>query len=75
MALMSEMYKTITVKEACEILGMGKTKVYEMLSEGSLRGFRIGNAWRTTDRVCYEFIEEQMRIQRLTCENQRTRRR
>lgn len=75
MVTMYERYKTINVREACEILGMGKTKVYEMLADGSLQGFRIGSAWRTTDRACYDFVEEQMRIQKLSCEHNRSRRR
>lgn len=67
-------YSVIKVKEACRILGIGKSKLYELLAEGSLCGYRIGSSWFTTSEACEEYIENQMRIQRLSCESRRHRR-
>ena len=56
----------ITVKEACELLRLGKSKVYELLEEGTLEGVHLGRTWRTTVKACDDFLEEQSRLSRLT---------
>lgn len=33
---------TATVKEACEMSGLGKTKLYELIGDGSVATTRIG---------------------------------
>jgi len=40
---MLEKYKDVlTVKDVCEILMIGRNTVYELLGNGSLKGFRTG---------------------------------
>ena len=58
--------KIITVVEACELLRLGKTKVYELLDEGTLEGVHLGRTWRTSVKACNDFLEEQSRLTRLT---------
>lgn len=33
---------TATVKEACQMTGLGKTKLYELIGNGSVKTTRIG---------------------------------
>ena len=56
--------QVITVKEACELLRLGKSKVYMLLEEGTLKGVRFGRCWRTTRAACDDLLEEQYRIQK-----------
>ena len=44
---MLEQYQDImTTYEVTEALCIGKNRVYELLGNGSLKGFRIGNIWK-----------------------------
>lgn len=44
---MLEQYQDImTPYEVTEVLYIGKNRVYELLGNGSLKGFRIGNIWK-----------------------------
>jgi len=44
---MFEMYgDTLSVYDVAEALGCGKNRVYELLSDNSLKGFRLGHVWR-----------------------------
>ena len=36
----------LTVKEVCSILRVQRPKVYELIQEGSLDGFKVGTDWR-----------------------------
>ena len=36
----------VTTREACEILGVGRTKLHELLSTGELRARKLGRATR-----------------------------
>ena len=35
-----------SVSEVAEYLGVGKNRVYELLNDGSLKGFRMGATWK-----------------------------
>ena len=56
----------ITVAEACEFLRLGKTKVYELINEGSLECVHFGRAVRTSRKACDDFLERQSRLQRFS---------
>lgn len=44
---MLEQYQDImTTYEVTEALCIGKNRVYKLLGNGSLKGFRIGNIWK-----------------------------
>ena len=36
----------LSVSEVAEYLGVGKNRVYELLNDGSLKGFRMGATWK-----------------------------
>lgn len=59
----------ITVPEACKILKLGKTKVYELINEGSLECVRFGRAVRTSRKACNDLIRDQIKLQRLSGDN------
>ena len=55
---MLEKYKDVlTVKDVCEILLIGRNTVYELLGNGSLKGFRTGNTWKIPKYALLEFIQ------------------
>ena len=42
----------LTVKEVAELLRIHRPKVYDLIREGAIRGFKIGSDWRIqTDSV------------------------
>lgn len=46
---MFEEYESVlTVEEACEALRIGKSRLYMLLREGKLRGYREGRHWKVT---------------------------
>jgi excisionase family DNA binding protein len=47
----------LTVDEAAARLGLGKTKVYELLTRGELASVRIGVARRIPTRALEEYVE------------------
>ena len=47
----------LTVDEAAERLGLGRTKVYELLNRGELASVRIGTARRVPASALETYIE------------------
>lgn len=47
----------LTVNEAASRLGLGKTKVYELMMRGELASVRIGAARRIPTRSLEEYVE------------------
>lgn len=43
---MPETRRRLNWKQACEILGCKKTRFYELVNSGKLRGFRVGGGKR-----------------------------
>lgn len=56
---MLEHYEDVlTVEDVCEILMIGRNRVYELLSSGTLKGFKIGQrCWRIPKKYLSEYIE------------------
>lgn len=46
----------LTVPEAARLLGTGKGRIYELLAEGSLRGFKIGRVWKIPKVAMEDYI-------------------
>lgn len=47
----------LTVEDVCDILMIGRNRVYELLSTGELKGFRIGKrSWRIPKERVEEYI-------------------
>ena len=48
----------LTIGEACEILMIGKNRCYNLLRDGSIKGFRIGSTWKIPRESVINFIRE-----------------
>ena len=46
----------LSVSEVAEYLGVGKNRVYELLNDGSLKGFRMGATWKISRMVLENYI-------------------
>lgn len=46
----------LTARGVQSLLCIGKNKLYELLSTGELKGFRIGRDWRVKRESVYEYI-------------------
>ena len=44
------------VSEVAEYLGVGKNRVYELLNNGSLKGFRMGTTWKISRMALENYI-------------------
>lgn len=51
--------------EAQEVLGLGRSRVYEMLSTGELPSIRIGHSIRIPVKALEEWIEKQQATESL----------
>ena len=49
----------LTVAEIAETLYIGKNRVYELLENGSIKGFRIGRVWKVPNEALREYILSQ----------------
>ena len=50
------------VYDVAEALCIGKNRVYELLGEGNLKGFRIGRIWKIPRAAVEEYILTQSRL-------------
>ncbi|HEB96736.1 MAG TPA: DNA-binding protein [Sedimenticola thiotaurini] len=48
----------LTVKEACAVLGIGRTKAYELMRQGVLRTYKLGPSRRDGVRIRRESVEK-----------------
>lgn len=49
----------LTIAEIAETLYIGKNRVYELLENGSIKGFRIGRVWKVPKEALREYILSQ----------------
>lgn len=60
---MLDQYQDImSVYDVTEALCVGKNRVYELLENGSLKGFRIGKIWKIPREALREYILTQSRL-------------
>ena len=48
--------EVLTVEETMEILLIGRNKIYELLRNRELQGFKLGNKWRIPRAYLSDFI-------------------
>ena len=48
----------LTVSELAEYLGVGKNRIYELLNNGTIKGFRIGSTWRISKIAVDTYIRK-----------------
>ena len=46
----------LSVSEVAEYLGVGKNRVYELLNDGSHKGFRMGATWKISRMALENYI-------------------
>lgn len=51
----------ITVQELMELLYIGKNAAYQLLKDGEIRAFRIGNAWKIPRGAVERYIIDKCR--------------
>lgn len=60
---MLDQYQDIlSVYDVSEALCIGKNRVYELLEEGTLKGFRIGRVWKIPKAALQEYIVTQSNL-------------
>lgn len=60
--MFSEYSDVLSVGDVCEILFIGKNRVYELLNAGLLKGFRLGRTWRIPKKNLETYIIQRCRI-------------
>lgn len=48
----------MTVAEFATFLGVGKNRIYELLNEGTIKGFRMGRTWKISKLALEKYIRE-----------------
>ena len=48
----------MTVAEVAAFLGVGKNRIYELLNEGTIKGFRMGRTWKICKLALEKYIRE-----------------
>lgn len=48
----------MTAPELAEYLGIGRNKAYELLRDGSIKGFRIGSMWKVSREAVDLYIRK-----------------
>lgn len=47
----------ISVKELCEILGIGRNRAYELLQTNQIKGFQMGRPWKIPKVSVEEYLK------------------
>ncbi len=59
---MLEQYETIlALEELCEILRIGQNKVYKMLNNKQILGYKVGKTWRIPKENVISYIKTKIR--------------
>ena len=61
MKMFSDYSDVLSVSDVCEILLIGRNRVYELLNAGLLPGFRIGRSWRIPKKSLEIYILQKCR--------------
>ena len=59
--MFSEYSDILSVSDVCEILFIGRNRVYELLKSGVLKGFRVGRCWRIPKNSLQTYIVQRCR--------------
>ena len=54
----SEPSDIMNVAEVAAFLGVGKNRIYELLNEGTIKGFRMGRTWKISKLALEKYIRE-----------------
>ncbi len=56
MRMLNKYKDILTVKDLCEILGIGKNTAYRLLQNGEIKSIRIGNKYKIPKEYLLEYI-------------------
>lgn len=48
----------LSVSELSDYLNIGKNRAYELLNNGTIKGFRIGSTWRVSMAAVNDYIKK-----------------
>ncbi len=54
--MLNQYQDILTVSDVSDILYIGKNRVYELLSSGQLKAFRIGKVWKISKKSVEDYI-------------------
>lgn len=57
-ALQASAMDILSVADVAEYLGVGKNRVYELLKNKSIKGFRMGSTWKISRLALNTYIRE-----------------
>lgn len=49
----------MTAPELAEFLGIGRNRAYDLLRNGTIKGFRIGNVWKVSREAVIQYIRKE----------------
>lgn len=49
----------MSVPDVAEVLSIGKNRVYELLENNAIKGFKIGKVWKIPKEALQEYIKVQ----------------
>ena len=52
----------MTPPELAAYLGIGRNLAYQLLNDGAIKGFRIGNQWKVSKQAVDLYIAEQSKL-------------
>ena len=53
----------MSVLDVAEVLFIGKNRVYELLENNAIKGFKIGRVWKIPKEALQEYIKVQSNLQ------------
>ena len=59
--------RVLTLAEAAEILHVSRVTVHRLVTDGELEGFRIRDAWRTSEGAVARYVARQFRLKAIKC--------
>lgn len=57
-ALPTDAMDILSVAEVAAYLGVGKNRIYELLKNNSIKGFRMGSTWKISKLALETYIRE-----------------
>jgi excisionase family DNA binding protein len=54
----TELRLLLRPEEAARVLGLGRTKVYDLMRSGSLRSVKVGNSRRVSMAALADFVDQ-----------------
>ncbi len=56
--MLNQYVDILTIDEVCEVLMVGRNRVYELLNADQIHGFKIGSVWKISKQALIEYITE-----------------